>query len=161
MKHDIYPKEQVLWHTTSLKSSVLSLAFAIYEYPKSVIINRQWRDSQIFVNMTTNKNILTTKNDIQTKPHYQMESLYTYRKKFKWNGWVNEMNGLERMKSHLSWWRFHQILVWLKDLKPEWLENQNSRIAGAVLRSDDPGHSSGLLAKFFAISYVNLYEFLK
>jgi len=29
-----------------------------------------------------------------------------------------------------------------------------------ILRLGDPGHSSGLLANFFAISYVNLYEFL-
>jgi len=33
-------------------------------------------------------------------------------------------------------------------------------VPGAVLRPSDPGHSFGLQAKFFAIFYVNLYEFL-
>lgn len=36
-----YPKERALWRTASLKSSVLSLAFAIYKYPKSVVV-RDW-----------------------------------------------------------------------------------------------------------------------
>ena len=31
---------------------------------------------------------------------------------------------------------------------------------GAVLRPGDLGHSFGLQAKFFAISYVNFYEFI-
>lgn len=40
-------------------------------------------------NITPNKNILTTKNDIQTRPHYQLESLNTYRKKSnEMDGWV-------------------------------------------------------------------------